>query len=43
VTQLVVASTLFGAATAAAAADAGLLGEPDGERVLLVVNNAFAP
>lgn len=42
-TQLVVASTLFGAATAAAAADAGLLGEPDGERVLLVVNNAFAP
>jgi hypothetical protein len=43
VTQLVVVSTLFGAATAAAAADAGLLGEPDGERVLLVVNNAFAP
>lgn len=42
-TQLVVASTLFGAATAAAAADAGLLGEPDGERVLLVVNNSFAP
>lgn len=42
-TQLVVASTLFGAATAAAAADAGLLGEADGERVLLVVNNSFAP
>jgi hypothetical protein len=42
-TQLVVASTLFGAATVAAAADAGLLGEPSGERVLLVVNNAFAP
>lgn len=42
-TQLVVASTLFGAATAAAAVDAGLLGEPDGERVLLVVNNSFAP
>jgi hypothetical protein len=29
-TQLVVASTLFGAATAAAAVDAGLLGTPDG-------------
>ncbi|MEV0953086.1 polysialyltransferase family glycosyltransferase [Promicromonospora sp. NPDC050249] len=42
-TQLVVASTLFGAATAAAAVDAGLLGTPDGERVLLIVNNAPAP
>ena len=42
-TQLVVASTLFGAATAAAAADAGLLPPVDGERVLLVVNNAHAP
>lgn len=42
-TQLVVASTLFGAATAAAAVDAGLLGTPEGERVLLVVNNAPAP
>ncbi|GAA1710119.1 alpha-2,8-polysialyltransferase family protein [Isoptericola hypogeus] len=42
-TQLVVASTLFGAMTAAAAADDGLLGRPDGERVLLVVNNAPAP
>lgn len=42
-TQLVVASTLFGAATAAAAADAGLLPPVEGERVLLVVNNAHAP
>lgn len=42
-TQLVVASTLFGAATAAAAVDAGLLPPVDGERVLLVVNNAHAP
>lgn len=42
-TQLVVASTLFGATTAAAAADAGLLPPVDGERVLLVVNNAYAP
>lgn len=42
-TQLVVASTLFGATTAAAAADAGLLPDPHGERVLLVVNNAPAP
>ncbi|WP_166849833.1 polysialyltransferase family glycosyltransferase [Isoptericola sp. BMS4] len=42
-TQLVVASTLFGAMTAAAAADSGRLGRPDGERVLLVVNNAPAP
>jgi hypothetical protein len=43
VTQLVVASTLFGAATAAAAVDAGLLPPVDGERVLLVVNNSHAP
>ena len=42
-TQLVVASTLFGAATAAAAVDAGLLGPRDRERVLLVVNNSAAP
>jgi hypothetical protein len=43
VIQLVVASTLFGAASAAAAVDAGLLGPRDRERVLLVVNNAVAP
>lgn len=41
-TQLVVASTLFGATAAAAAADAGLLAG-SGERVLLVVNNAPVP
>ncbi|MFC7405042.1 polysialyltransferase family glycosyltransferase [Georgenia alba] len=42
-TQLVVASTLFGAATAASAVDSGLLEHTGGERVLLVVNNAPAP
>lgn len=41
-TQLVVASTLSGAMTAAAAADTGLL-PGGGERVLLVVNNAPVP
>lgn len=41
-TQLVLASTLFAAAGAAAAVDAGLLGDPD-ERVLLVSNAAPVP
>ncbi|WP_019137777.1 polysialyltransferase family glycosyltransferase [Cellulomonas massiliensis] len=41
-TQLVLASTLFAAAGAAAAVDAGLLGRPQ-ERVLLVSNAAPVP
>jgi hypothetical protein len=41
-TQIVMASTLFAGACAAAAADAGLLGAPD-RRILLVVNSAPKP
>ncbi|WP_430867946.1 polysialyltransferase family glycosyltransferase [Demequina aurantiaca] len=41
--QLVMASTLFSAMTAAAALDEGLLGAPDVERVLVVSNNAAIP
>ncbi|WP_062383008.1 polysialyltransferase family glycosyltransferase [Demequina iriomotensis] len=40
--QLTLATTLFGAMSAAAAIDAGLLGEPR-ERVLVVANNAPIP
>jgi len=40
--QVTAVTTLFGAASAAAAIDAGLLGEPD-ERVLVVANNAPIP
>ncbi|MEU6224097.1 polysialyltransferase family glycosyltransferase [Streptomyces sp. NPDC047042] len=41
-TQIFVASTLYGAATVAAALDAGLF-EPADRRVLLVTNNTAAP
>ncbi|WP_062314143.1 polysialyltransferase family glycosyltransferase [Demequina rhizosphaerae] len=40
--QLTAVTTLFGAASAAAAIDAGLMGEPD-ERVLVISNNAPIP
>ncbi|WP_062518251.1 polysialyltransferase family glycosyltransferase [Demequina gelatinilytica] len=40
--QLTAVTTLFGAASAAAAIDAGLLGDPD-ERVLVISNNAPIP
>lgn len=40
--QLCVASTLYGAATLAAAVDAGLLGAPE-RRVLVISNNAETP
>ena len=40
--QLISVTTLFGAASAAAAIDAGLLGEPD-ERILVHSNNAPIP
>lgn len=45
-TQLFVASTMFGAVTLAAAIDAGLFDgrpEDDGERILVVTSNAAAP
>ncbi|WP_328679785.1 polysialyltransferase family glycosyltransferase [Streptomyces sp. NBC_00343] len=41
-TQILCASTLYGAATLAAALDAGLLGEAD-RRLLLITNNAANP
>ncbi|MEV6478817.1 alpha-2,8-polysialyltransferase family protein [Streptomyces sp. NPDC051576] len=41
-TQILCASTLYGAATLAAALDAGLLGEAD-RRLLLITNNAVNP
>jgi hypothetical protein len=41
-TQILCASTLYGAATLAAALDAGLLGEAD-HRLLLITNNAANP
>lgn len=42
-TQILVASTVFGAMSLAAAMDAGLLGSRDQRRILLVSNNASAP
>jgi hypothetical protein len=42
-TQLFYASTLFGAATLAAALDEGAFGPRDGRRILLVSNNAAVP
>ncbi|MBG0817685.1 polysialyltransferase family glycosyltransferase [Planomonospora sp. ID82291] len=42
-TQLFYASTLFGAATLAAALDEGAFGPHDGRRILLVSNNAAVP
>ncbi|WP_448318568.1 polysialyltransferase family glycosyltransferase [Streptomyces sp. CO7] len=42
-TQIFLASTLYGAATLAAAVDAGCFGQDAGRRVLLVSNNAAVP
>ncbi|ROO90053.1 hypothetical protein EDD29_7766 [Actinocorallia herbida] len=42
-TQILLASTPFGALTLAAALDAGLLGAGDAKRVLIVSNNAAIP